>query len=849
MANLLVNLESATSETASGTWADIPGLSATGITVAETDSVMLMFSTLALIKAADNTLEMRFTVDGSEVGSPVIRQFSDSATTNEVHSGTIAWAVDGLSAGTHSFAAQWRTVKGTCATDATRPRPRTFQVVEIPNGEAAIKVDQSANNATSSPASFATLLSQTGVSIAGTDSVIIMIGAIPLDLVSDASIDVQFSVDDVLEGAITSASTDSSNEGNDWSGMHVTDGLSAGTHSFELKWRDRLSGPSTDATPPQMLQVIEVTNNAVLKVDKTSSSSQSIPATFGDITDMTGTFTTAADALQLMVSNITIDTDGSDHTCDFSLSVDGVTEGAIFAVFTDDEDRVTNCLFARAKTGLSAASHDFSLEGDVTQRTPETDTTRPRTFAVIEFEEGASTVQVSKAVILKQNIASSVQKGAILKHNVIISILKGTILKHNVTTAISKAIILKHTIINAITKSSILKHNLMNAITKTSAIKHNLVNAIPKSLILKWNITSAVPKATILKHYLVNAIPKSVILKHNLIAAVPKPVILKGNIVNAIQKSVILKHNITTAIQKGIILKHNLINAISKTMILKHGIGGTVQKAIILKNNLIEAIQKGTILKQNISNSVQKATILKHNMIQAIQKATILKHNVESTLLAVQKSTILKQNISNAITKSSILKQNVLEYVTKSAILKHNVINAVQKNAILKHGLKNAISKSSILKQNIVQSITKTTILKHNVESTILSVQKSAILNHSIISAVQSNVILKHNIQDPVQKLLILKNNISTAITQNAILKHNLQTAISKSTILKHNVMSAIAKSLVLKQMIGGLSTKMIIFKHYLAQVFGIVNLGEFAVDDGGGGSTDLGTFTITGGK
>ena len=564
MANLLVNLESATSETASGTWADIPGLADTLITVGGINSVLLLFATLSLLREADNTLEMRFTVDGSEVGSPVVRQFSDSPTTNEIHAATIAWAVDGLSAGTHSFAAQWRTVKGTCATDATRPRPRTFQVVEIPDGDAVIKVDKTANNATASPASFTSLLSETGVSIAGPSSVIIMIGAIPLGLVSDASFDVQFSVDDVLEGAITSASTDSSNEGNDWSGMHVLDGLAAGTHSFEMKWRDRLSGPSTDATPPQIFQVIEVTSNATLKVDKSSSSSQSIPGTFGTIADMTGTFTTAADALQLMVSSMVLDTDGSDHSVDFSLAVDGTEEGAIFAAFTDDEDRTTYALLARAVTGLSAASHDFSLSGDVTQRTPETDTTRPRTFAVIEFEEGASTVQVLKSSILKHNIATSVQKATILKHNIFTSVLKSSILKHNIATAISKAVILKHNIINAITKSSIIKHNMMNAISKSSILKHNLINTIPKSFIFKWTITSTIPKVTILKHDLVNAIPKSVILKHNLIAAVPKPIILKGNIVNAIQKSAILKHNITTAIQKGIILKHTIINAISK---------------------------------------------------------------------------------------------------------------------------------------------------------------------------------------------------------------------------------------------------------------------------------------------
>ncbi len=583
MANLLVNLESATSETASGTWADIPGLAATTITVGGINSVLLLFATLSLLREADNTIELRFTVDGSEVGSPVVRAFSDSPTTNEIHAATIAWAVDGLSAGTHSFAAQWRTVKGTCATDATRPRPRTFQVVEIPNGDAVIKVDKTANTATASPESFTSLLSETGVSIAGPSSVIIMIGAIPLGLVSDATIDVQFSVDDVLEGAITSASTDSSNEGNDWSGMHVLDGLSAGTHSFEMKWKDRLSGPSTDATPPQRFQVIEITNNATLKVDKTSSSSQSIPGTFGTITDMTGTFTTAADALQLMMANMVLDTDGSDHSVDFSLAVDGAEEGAIFAAFTDDQDRVTYALLARAVTGLSAASHDFSLSGDVTQRTPETDVTRPRTFAVIEFEEGgAGTVQVLRSVILKQNIAATVQKGAILKQNIIQSILKGIILKHDVTTAVPKQAI----------------------------FKHNIIQVIPKSVILKHDIIQAIQKGTILKQSIINAIPKSIILKQNIAVSIQKGVIIKHTIIRAISKPIILKHGITGVVQKGAILKHNVIASITKSTILKHNITATVQKLVTFKNSITELILSNQILPFGDAKAQETMTVI-----------------------------------------------------------------------------------------------------------------------------------------------------------------------------------------------------------------------------------------------
>lgn len=383
MANLLVDITSTTSGSSPGTWGTVPDLSASNITVQGTNSVLLLIAQVQIAAATDNTAEFRFTVNGSATGSPVITCFSD-ATNGETQSMTLVWAVDGLSGSANSFSVEWQTVTGSPSIDTARPH--TFQIIEIANGEASIKVDQSSTAAASAPASWGNLFSATGVSIAGTSSVILMLSNVPITMATDAAADFQFSVDTTREGAVTSQFTDAANEGSGWSGMHALDGLSAGNHSFELQWQIRQGSPSADTGRLRTFQVVEVTQKATLKLDLSSTASASAPSSWGDVTGLSGSYSVTSGAMALVIGNMQMADNGTtDTACDFRLAIDSAGEGAVLTAFSDEADGVGRACLAWAETGLSAASHDFSMQWQLIQSTPSADTGRTRTLFAIEF--------------------------------------------------------------------------------------------------------------------------------------------------------------------------------------------------------------------------------------------------------------------------------------------------------------------------------------------------------------------------------------------------------------------------------------------------------------------------------
>ena len=165
----------------------------------------------------------------------------------------------------------------------------------------------------------------------------------------------------------------------------ILDGLSAATHTFELKWQAKSGAGQTDSTRRRTFQVIEITAGVALQLDLISSTPDSAGA-FADVDGLTDSFNVnSTDSLMLINANMVPAGDSGDATADYSIGVDGTNEGAELIGFADSATIVQRISMQRLKTGLSAASHSFQLRWAAIAGGAATDTGRARTLQVIEF--------------------------------------------------------------------------------------------------------------------------------------------------------------------------------------------------------------------------------------------------------------------------------------------------------------------------------------------------------------------------------------------------------------------------------------------------------------------------------
>lgn len=126
---LIANIESQTSGSAPGTFADVPALNTGSITIASLASILFLMASVPIIAASDRAAEFRFTVDGVQEG-PFGRIQTD-ATDEGDDLASLAWVITGLS-GSHTFALQWKDAGAPSVPDLDTTRVRNLQVVEIP---------------------------------------------------------------------------------------------------------------------------------------------------------------------------------------------------------------------------------------------------------------------------------------------------------------------------------------------------------------------------------------------------------------------------------------------------------------------------------------------------------------------------------------------------------------------------------------------------------------------------------------------------------------------------------------------------------------------------------------------
>ena len=180
----------------------------------------------------------------------------------------------------------------------------------------------------------------------------------------------------------------------------AVDGLT-GTNSFDVEWQTHGSMPavSTSTTLTRSFQVIELTD-ATLKVDVGTTSSDTATSGWSQISNMTGTFTTAANAMHLLVACGPILADSSDAHAYLRFAVDSTLEGPVSGTWVDATESQASTSMVYAKTGLSAASHTFELQWQEGQTSPSTHTSQNRTFQVIEITDAFSVgVNVSSTTL------------------------------------------------------------------------------------------------------------------------------------------------------------------------------------------------------------------------------------------------------------------------------------------------------------------------------------------------------------------------------------------------------------------------------------------------------------------
>ncbi len=373
------------------TWADIPGFS-TVESIAGTGSVVLLIALIPIrsTTGSDRTMEFRFTIDGSATNSPIVVAFADDV--DETAGAHIVWAVDGLSTGNHTFAVQAQDVKNSSEIGV---RTRSFQVIEF-DADASILIDTQSTAANTSTGTFANM---TGLSASVTPAsgslLLFLFNATPdLSSVGDKAAEFRFILDGTQDGPYSICALDNVDEGGSVAMMWAETGHAATSQTIAVQWRTVQAALPMDTTRNRTFQVIEITANFNLSTDLLLTSDQTAPATYADMTGMTGTLTPdSTDSVVLWMGCGNPLPRGADDKAQTRLADGGTREGAELLTWLDNITLVYGFLLVRAKTGLSG-SHTLSFQWEDVGGGTTTDTGRERSFQICSFDAAVAAAPV-----------------------------------------------------------------------------------------------------------------------------------------------------------------------------------------------------------------------------------------------------------------------------------------------------------------------------------------------------------------------------------------------------------------------------------------------------------------------
>jgi hypothetical protein len=307
------------------------------------------------------------------------------------------FALTGLSAGSHTFAVQGRDRQGDGRVDTDDVR--TLQIVEIESG-ASLLVDLLTTVANDAPASWANMTNLSDTQTPGAGSVLIWNMTVQMldSGAADKAAEYRFAVDGTRIGPHLSDRNDQANKVDGVSMAWAADGVPASSHTFSVQWQELLSTPDMDTARERIFQVIEISADADLLIDVSSTSSQGATGSYSDQLPMGGQpDIDSIDSIPLVLWNWNMDASASsDAVAKVRLEIAGTQEGAQLPIFKDGVDQVPGCLMVRAISGQSGVT-DFIGQWIEINGTVETDTTKPRTFQVIDLKVGGVTHTASGA--------------------------------------------------------------------------------------------------------------------------------------------------------------------------------------------------------------------------------------------------------------------------------------------------------------------------------------------------------------------------------------------------------------------------------------------------------------------
>lgn len=247
------------------------------------------------------------------------------------------------------------------------------------------------------------------VSIVGTSSVVILMTSnVPANKVDagDVCPEYRFTVDGSPVGPELSAFHDTDSEFSGREVIFAVDGLSAGNHDFAVQARNRSGTAGTDTTRNRTFQVLEIPTGASLLVDLASVAADSAPVSWANVAGLSGSATPQAGSILLMLTGATLEANGGDEAADFRFAIDGARDGPRLIAQDDSGDETDSLSMAWAESGVSAASHTFSLQWQIIVSGPAMAEDRTRVLQVIEFAQDA------ELLVDNQSVASDTAPGS-----------------------------------------------------------------------------------------------------------------------------------------------------------------------------------------------------------------------------------------------------------------------------------------------------------------------------------------------------------------------------------------------------------------------------------------------------
>jgi len=381
VANLLTNLALTSAFTVTGSFTVITGMTTT-VTIAGTGSVVFLMMTLNpdMGDNSDECAEYRFTHDGARVG-PVVSSFKDA--TNEGTGRSLFFALEGLSAGSHTFAVEAANRSGTVVIDTAFVR--TFQVVEIESG-ASILVDLETQVSNTVPSTYADMTNLSADATPNSASSLLLFthGSQILGQTGQKASIHRFAIDGTQDGPEMSNVMDNVDETTGCTMVFGVTGVSATSQTFSVQHEVLLGTAVMDTARPRTFQVIEIESDFSLEVDVESVSADSAAAGFTDMTDMTGSpDIDSTSSIVLLLANYTIG-GAADATSNNQFEIGTTLDGPEASVWSDAADRPESLSMAFAITGESGVT-DVALQWQNRQSTASTNTSLPRTFQVIDL--------------------------------------------------------------------------------------------------------------------------------------------------------------------------------------------------------------------------------------------------------------------------------------------------------------------------------------------------------------------------------------------------------------------------------------------------------------------------------